>query len=117
MVCVTIHFCTLSLPQDGWTAVLLAAYHSHKNIVQELCETFGADFLHRKKVRAMHNVSGSERIVHVPNYHVWLHSQDVCQPAVVHEVTVSASGSVVHVGVAAGEQHILSVFSHIAAQH
>ena len=54
--------------------------------------------------------------MHVPNYHVWLHSQDVCQPAVVHEVTVSASGSVVHVGVAAGEQHILSVYSLIAAQ-
>ena len=28
--------------------------------MQELCETFGADFLHRKKVRAMRTVSGSE---------------------------------------------------------
>ena len=28
--------------------------------MQELCETFGADFLHRKKVRAMQTISGSE---------------------------------------------------------
>ena len=47
-------------PQDGWTAVLLAAYCGHKEVVQELCETFGADFLHRKKVRAMQTISGSE---------------------------------------------------------
>ena len=46
------------LPQDGWTAVLLAARYGHKKVVQELCETFGADFLHRKKVRAMQTISG-----------------------------------------------------------
>ena len=40
-------------PQDGWTAVLLAARYGHEDLVQELCETFGADFLHRKKVRAI----------------------------------------------------------------
>ena len=28
--------------------------------MQELCETFGADFLHREKVRAIQTVSGSE---------------------------------------------------------
>ena len=28
--------------------------------MQELCETFGADFLHRKKVRAMQTISGRE---------------------------------------------------------
>ena len=33
-----------------------------------------------------------EWIVHVPNHHVWLHSQDDCQPATVHEVAVNASG-------------------------
>ena len=42
------------LPQYGNTAVLLAALKGHKDLVQELCETFGADFLHRK------TVSGSE---------------------------------------------------------
>ena len=31
----------------------------------------------------------------VPNHHVWLHSQEYCQPAIVHEVVVSASGSAV----------------------
>ena len=46
-------------PQDGWTAVLLAAYCGHKEVVQELCETFGADFLH-KKVMAIQTMSGSE---------------------------------------------------------
>ena len=40
-------------PQDGWTAVLCAARYGHKEVVQELCETFGADFLHKKKVRAI----------------------------------------------------------------
>ena len=48
------------LTQDGSTAVLLAACYGHKEVVQELCETFGADFLHKKKVRAMQTVSGSE---------------------------------------------------------
>ncbi len=49
------------LPQDGWTAVLVASHYGHKGLVQELCETFGADFLHRMKVRAMQTVSGRER--------------------------------------------------------
>ena len=49
-----------SFPQDGSTAVLLAAFNGHKEVVLELCETFGADFLHRKKVRAMQTISGSE---------------------------------------------------------
>ena len=48
------------LPQDGLTAVLLAARFGHKCLVQELCETLGADVLHRMKVRAMQTVSGSE---------------------------------------------------------
>ena len=48
------------LPQDGWTAVLLAAYFGHKEVVQELCETFGAGFLHKKKVMAMQTMSGIE---------------------------------------------------------
>ena len=43
-----------TLPQDGWTAVLLAAHNGHQSLVQELCETFGANFLHRKKVRVTH---------------------------------------------------------------
>ena len=50
----------VSFPQDGWTAVLVAARNGHKEVVQELCETFGADFLHRKKVRAMQTISGSK---------------------------------------------------------
>ena len=45
-------------PQDGWTTVLLAARYGHQSLVEELCESFGADFLHRKKVRAMQTVSG-----------------------------------------------------------
>ena len=49
-----------SFPQDGLTAVLLAARYGHKELVQELCETFEADFLHRNKVRAMQTISGSE---------------------------------------------------------
>ena len=48
------------LSQDGWTAILVAARYGHKDLVQELCETFGADFLHRKKVRALQTVSCSE---------------------------------------------------------
>ena len=48
-----------SFPQNGNTAVLLAAHCGHKEVVQELCETFGADFLHRKKVMAMQIISGS----------------------------------------------------------
>ena len=49
-----------SFLQDGWTAVLLAACHGQKELEQELCETFGADFFHRKKVKAMQTISGSE---------------------------------------------------------
>ena len=49
-----------SFPQNYWTAVLLAARYGHKEVVQELCENFGADFLHRMKVRAMQSISGSE---------------------------------------------------------
>ena len=50
----------LSLHQDGKTAVLCATFKGHKDLVQELCENFGADVLHRNKVRAMQTVSGSE---------------------------------------------------------
>ena len=45
------------LSQDGSTAVQLAAFKGHKDLVQELCEIFGADFLHRNKVRAMQTVT------------------------------------------------------------
>ena len=60
-------------PQDGWTAILLAARYGHKDLVQELCETFGADFLHRKKVRAMQTVSGSEWLRELIIYNVRTH--------------------------------------------
>ena len=33
--------------------------------------------------------------MHVPNHNVWLHSQDDCQSAVVHEVAVSTGYSAV----------------------
>ena len=62
----TFHFA--SFPQDGWTAVLLAARYGHKQVVQELCETFGADFLHRKKVKAMQTISGSEWLSELCKY-------------------------------------------------
>ena len=42
--------------------------------------------------------------MHVPNHHVWLHSQDYCQPAIVHEMAVSAGYSAVCVGVTVVEQ-------------
>ena len=42
--------------------------------------------------------------MHVPNHHVWLHSQDDCQPTILHEVAVSASGNAVCVGVTGVEQ-------------
>ena len=54
------HLLLHPLSQEGWTAVLLSARYGHKDLVQELCDTFGADFLHRKKVRAMQILSGSE---------------------------------------------------------
>ena len=76
MVCVTVHFCLLSLDQEGWTTVLVAARYGHRSLVQELCEAFRADILHRRKVRVMQTVvavSGVDCIVHVPNHHVWLH--------------------------------------------
>ena len=55
-----VHSTFAPLPQDGCAAVLLAARYGHKEVVQQLCETFGADFLHRMKVRAMQTISGSE---------------------------------------------------------
>ena len=58
MVCVTIQL--HALPQNGQTAVVLAARYGHQSLVQELCEDFGADLLHRGKVRVMQTVSGSE---------------------------------------------------------
>ena len=71
------------LPQDGWTAVLLAARYGHQSLVQELCESFGADFLHRKKVRVMQTVNVSEWLSEVCMYPItmcgWLHSQGDCQ--------------------------------------
>ena len=64
MKSVAIHLCHSpllhSLPQNGGTAVLVAALFGHKGLVQELCETFGADVLHRMKVRSMQTVSGSD---------------------------------------------------------
>ena len=59
-VCVCHNQILHALLQDGWTAVLLAACYGHQSLVQELCETFRADVLHRKKVRVMQTVSGSE---------------------------------------------------------
>ena len=94
-------FTIAPFPQNGWTAVLLAARFGHKDLVQELCETFGADFLHRMKVRTMQTVSAREWLNELylyPVIIVWLHPQDDCQPAVVHEVAVSASGTAVCVG-------------------
>ena len=35
------------------TAVQLAAYYGHSDLVEELCESFGADFLHRMEVSAL----------------------------------------------------------------
>ena len=52
--------------------------------------------------------------MHVPNHLVWLHSQDDCQPAIVHEVAVSARGSAVCVGVTAVELFDFSDLSFVA---
>ena len=71
-----------ALPQDGWTALLLAAHNGHQSLVQELCEDFGADFLHRKKVRAMQTVSGSEWLSEL-----WLYPIITC--GCTHRSTVS----------------------------
>ena len=64
-------------PQDGWTAVLLAARYGHEDLVQELCETFGADFLH-SKVRTMQTVNDSE-CTHVGHGRICLHKMKVHQ--------------------------------------
>ena len=53
-------FTFASFPQDGLTAALLAARYGHKEVAQELCDTFEADFLHRNKVWAMQTISDSE---------------------------------------------------------
>ena len=72
------------LPQNGWTAFLLAARFGHKGLVQELCETFGADILHRMKVRAMQTVSGSEWLSELCMYPIIMcgctHRMTVSQP-------------------------------------
>ena len=73
-----------SLPQDSVTAVLAAARYGHKGLVQELCETFGADVLHRKKVRVMQTVSGSEWLSELYMYPIVMcgctHRSTVSQP-------------------------------------
>ena len=73
-----------ALPQDGWTALLLAAHYGHQNLVQELWESFGADFLHRKKVRVMQTVSGSEWLSELCVYSIIMcgctHRMTVSQP-------------------------------------
>ena len=61
-----------TLPQDGWTAVLLAARYGRQDLVQELCETFGTDFLHRMKVRPVQIVSDSEWLSEMCMYPVML---------------------------------------------
>ena len=45
--------------QNGTTAVLYATLNGHTDLVQLLCESYGADVLHRNKVRAMHTASVS----------------------------------------------------------
>ena len=52
------HFAPLS--QYGNTAVLCAAFEGDKDLVQDLCETFEADFLHKNKVRAMRTMGDTE---------------------------------------------------------
>ncbi len=61
---------------------MLAARCGHQSLVQELCEAFGADFLHRKKVRAMQTVSGSEWLSEL-----WLDPIITC--GCTHRMTVS----------------------------
>ena len=43
--------------QNGTTALLLATRYGHTDLVQLLCESYGADVLHRNKVRAMYTAS------------------------------------------------------------
>ena len=89
-----------ALPQDRWTAVLLAAYHGHQSLVQELCENVGAVTLHRKKVRVMQTVSGSEWLSELCMYPIIMcgctHRSTVSQPQcmrrqlLTHKMTVYA---------------------------
>ena len=43
--------------QDGSTALFYATQYGHTDLAQLLCESYGADVLHRTKVRAMHTAS------------------------------------------------------------
>ena len=43
--------------QDGWTALFYATHNGHADLVRLLCEVYGADVLHRNKVRAVHTTS------------------------------------------------------------
>ena len=43
--------------QNGWTALFCATQNGHTHLVRLLCEVYGADILHREKVRAMHSTS------------------------------------------------------------
>ena len=43
--------------QNGWTALFCATLNGHADLVRLLCEVYGADVLHRNKVRAMHTTS------------------------------------------------------------
>ena len=70
--------------QDSVTALLVAARFGHQSLLQELCETFRADFLHRMKVRAMQTVSGSEWLSELCMYPIIMcgctHRMTVSQP-------------------------------------
>ena len=68
--------------QDGVTAVLLAACNGHQSLVQELCESFGADILHRAKVRIMQTVKDSECLSELCMYSIIMYG---CT----HRITVS----------------------------
>ena len=65
--------------------------------MQELCETFEANFLHRKKVRSMQPLNGSEWLSELCMYQIIMCgcTRDDHQPAIVHDVAFSASGSAV----------------------
>ena len=78
----TVHiWCTIlhPLPQNGNTAVLVGSFNGHKDLVQELCETFGADFLHKNKVRAMQTEVAVN--VHVGNYACTVATKSSCVAA------------------------------------
>ena len=89
--------------QDGWTAVQLAARYGHKKVVQELCKAFGTDFLHRKKVRAMQTISGSEWLSDLWMYYIIMcgctYMQDDCHAASYSELYFSFSSHAVLVAV------------------